>query len=291
MTTMPMTTSHASPETAGEGPPPGPTRDQRSGARRDRLNDNAKLWGVRAIIVVLFLLTWAFVSGRVFPVFIVSSPALVWERFGEFMEDGELLGHLFYTMRACLMGFAIGAVIGSTLGLIFGIFEPVARTIRPFAAMLYSTPKLMLAPLIVVWFGVDMKMKVVMAAVSCMWVIFYNVWNATRGIDRNLLDQFRLMGASQRQIITGLYLPSATTWLLTSLRVAFPIALIGTVVGEFVASDRGLGHLALDSGHRFDTAGVLVAVFTITFTAMLIDTALTALQRKVALWQGEGERS
>lgn len=288
-----MTTQTVAPTRSDRGAAPnGPARAarKRRSKRADWLIDTGQLWGIRALIVIVMLGSWQFCSGRVFPVFIVSSPELVWNRFGEFMEGGELFGHLFYTMRACLLGFSIGAVVGSTLGLMFGIFEPVARTIRPFAAMLYSTPKIMLAPLIVVWFGVDTLMKVVIAAFSCMWVIFYNVWNATRGIDRNLLDQFRLMGANQRQIIAGLYFPSATTWLLTSLRVAFPIALIGAVVGEFVASNKGLGHLALDSGHRFDTAGVLVAVLTITLTAMTIDTILTALQRKVALWQGEGER-
>jgi NitT/TauT family transport system permease protein len=269
-----------------ENPPPNEAlRDERT----FRLLDISKQWGIRLLIVVVFLATWQFVSGRFFPVFIVSSPELVWQRFWEFMDGGELLGHLAYTMQACLAGFTIGAVIGSSLGLAFGIFEPVARTIQPFAAMLYSTPKIMLAPLIVVWFGVDLTMKVVIAAFSCMWIIFYNVWNATRRIDRGLQDQMRLMGASQRQIITGLYFPSATTWLLTSLRVAFPVALIGSVVGEFVASSQGLGHLALDSGQRYDTAGVLVAVLTITLTAMTIDTLLAALQRKVALWQGEGD--
>jgi NitT/TauT family transport system permease protein len=286
MTAQTVTPAHA----ASTDPPSTVTVPPPVNLRKERLKDTARLWGIRALIVIGMLALWQFCSGRVFPVFIVSSPQLVFERFLDFMEGGELLGHLVYTMRACLLGFGIGAVVGSTLGLLFGIYEPVARVIRPFAAMLYSTPKIMLAPLIVVWFGVDTTMKVVISAFSCMWVIFYNVWNATRGIDRNLLDQFRLMGANQRQIILGLYLPSATTWLLTSLKVAFPIALIGAVVGEFVASNKGLGYLALDSGHRFDTAGVLVAVLTITFTAMIVDSLLTALQRKVALWQGEGER-
>lgn len=262
----------------------------RRSERAEKLIGTAKLWGIRVAIVVVFLSAWQASSDRLFPVFIVSSPELVYERFFDFMEGGELIGHLTYTMKACLAGFAIGAVVGSTLGLLFGIYSSVARVIDPFAAMLYSTPKIMLSPLIVVWFGVDLTMKVVIAAFSCMWVIFYNVWNATRRIDRNLLDQFRLMGASQRQIIGGLYLPSATTWLLTSLRVAFPIALIGTVVGEFVASSQGLGHLALDSGQRYDTAGVLVAVLTITLTAMFVNAVLSTIQRKVALWQGEGEQ-
>lgn len=258
--------------------------------RRDRIIDVFRLWGIRLLVVVVFLSVWQFVAGRFFPIFITSSPTLVADRFMALLEGGVLLDHLFYTMRACLGGFAIGAAIGSTLGLIFGIYGSVARVIAPFAAMLYSMPKIMLAPLIVVWFGVDMLMKIVIAAFSCMWVIFYNVWNATRRIDQNLLDQMRLMGANQRQIIFGLYFPSATTWLLTSLRVAFPIALIGSVVGEFVASHKGLGYLALNSGHRYDTAGVLVAVLTITVTAMTIDSILSAIQRKVALWQGEGER-
>ncbi|GAA3612002.1 ABC transporter permease [Nonomuraea rosea] len=256
--------------------------------RRERLVDQVRLWSIRVVIVVVLCGTWQFVSGRIFPVFIVSSPALVVERFGDFMESGQLLSDLAYTMRACGLGFVIGALIGSTLGLLFGVYESVSRVIAPFASMLYSTPKIMLSPLIVVWVGVDLTMKVFVATFSCMWVIFYNVWNATRRIDRNLLDQFRLMGASQRQIIGGLYLPSAMTWLLTSLRVAFPIALIGAVVGEFVASSQGLGYRALDSGQRYDSAGVLVAVLTITITAMTIDSVLRMIQRKVALWQGEG---
>lgn len=270
-------------------PAPAAAVDKR-GDRRAKMLDLAKLWSIRVLIVVAFCSAWQFASGRIFPVFIVSSPTLVVERFGEFMQGGELLSHLGYTMRACGIGFAIGALIGSTLGLLFGIYESISRVISPFAAMLYSTPKIMLSPLIVVWVGVDLTMKIFVATVACMWVIFYNVWNATRRIDRNLLDQLRLMGANQRQIIVGLYLPSALTWLLTSLRVAFPVALIGAVVGEFVASSQGLGYLALDSGQRYDSAGVLVAVLTITVTAMTIDSILAAIQRKVALWQGEGVR-
>lgn len=270
-------------------PAPAAALDKRDD-RRAKALDLAKLWAIRVLIVVTFCSAWQFASGRIFPVFIVSSPTLVVERFGEFMQGGELLSHLGYTMRACGIGFAIGALIGSTLGLLFGIYESISRVISPFAAMLYSTPKIMLSPLIVVWVGVDLTMKIFVATVACMWVIFYNVWNATRRIDRNLLDQLRLMGANQRQIIVGLYLPSALTWLLTSLRVAFPVALIGAVVGEFVASSQGLGYLALDSGQRYDSAGVLVAVLTITVTAMTIDSILAAIQRKVALWQGEGVR-
>lgn len=270
--------------------PPTASVGDRGSVRAERFADAGRIWAIRLAIAATFCGLWQLSSGRVFPVFIVSSPLLVVERFGEFMEGGELLSHLRYTMQACLLGFGIGAMIGSTLGLIFGIYEQVARVIAPFAAMLYSTPKIMLSPLIVVWVGVDMTMKVFVATFACMWVIFYNVWNATRRIDQNLLDQFRLMGASKRQIVLGLYLPSATTWLLTSLRVAFPVALIGAVVGEFVASSQGLGHLALDSGQRYDSAGVLVAVLTITITAMTIDSILGLIQRRVALWQGEGAR-
>lgn len=270
--------------------PPSPEAMRRRIDRRVKAVDLVRVNAVRLVILTLFLLTWQWASGRVFPVFIISSPELVWDRFGTWISDGSLFDNLFYTMKACVSGFAIGATIGSTLGLLFGIYAAVARVIAPFAAMLYAMPKIMLSPLIVVWFGVDMTMKIIIAAFSCMWVIFYNVWNATRRIDRNLLDQFRLMGGNQLQIITGLYLPSATTWLLTSLRVAFPIALIGAVVGEFVASSQGLGHLALDSGQRYDSAGVIVAVLTVTFTAVCIDSVLAAIQRKVALWQGEGER-
>lgn len=285
-----MTTQSLALKPSGGAPSPTSTTADNRADRVDRVRDQARLWGIRLLIVVALVSAWQLLSGRVFPLFLISSPALVFDRLVDWLADGSLIGHLVYTMGACLMGFAIGATIGSTLGLLFGIYGSVARVISPFAAMLYSTPKIMLSPLIIVWVGVDLTMKVFVATVACMWVIFYNVWTATRTIDHNLLDQFRLMGASQRQIIAGLYLPSALTWLLTSLRVAFPVALIGAVVGEFIASSKGLGYLALNSGHKFDSAGVIVAVLAITTTAMTIDQILAALQRKAALWQGEGAR-
>jgi NitT/TauT family transport system permease protein len=261
-------------------------------AGRDSLGERFFVWGrrmfIRLLILVVLCGLWQYASGRIFPVFIVSSPSLVVDRFGDWIASGKVISNLGYTMQACGLGFLLGSLIGSTLGLVFGLYEAVARVISPFANMLYSMPKIMLSPLIVVWFGIDLTMKVVIATLSCVWVVFYNVWNATRRIDRNLLDQFRLMGASQRQIVFGLYLPSATTWLLTSLRIAFPIALIGAVVGEFVAGSKGLGHLALDAGQRYDSAGVLVAVLTITIVAVIIDSILGFVQSRVALWQGEG---
>jgi NitT/TauT family transport system permease protein len=258
------------------------------------LGERIRVNGVRLLIRIAIFVglcaLWQFASGRIFPVFVISSPGLVVDRFGDWLSSGELISNLGFTLQACGLGFVLGSLIGSVLGLLFGMYESIARVISPFANMLYSMPKIMLSPLIVVWFGIGLTMKVVIATLSCVWVVFYNVWNATRRIDRNLLDQFRLMGANQRQIVAGLYLPSATTWLLTSLRIAFPIALIGAVVGEFVAAGKGLGHLALDAGQRYDAAGVLVAVLTITVTAGCIDAVLGVIQSRVALWQGEGER-
>lgn len=254
---------------------------------RDRILDFLSRTAMRIVLLVLFLLFWNWASDRLIPKFVVSTPVDVWHRFGTAIESGELWNNLLYTFSSCFYGFVIGSTIGSILGLMFGLYEAVAKVVAPFANMLYSMPKIMLSPVIVVWLGVDQGMKVFIATLSCMWVVFYNVWNATRRIDHQLLDQFRLMGASQRQIVFGLYVPSATTWLLTSLRIAFPIALIGAVVGEFVASSEGLGHMALQAGQRYDTAAVFVAAITITFCSGLIDAALGALQRRVALRQGE----
>lgn len=257
------------------------------GTHHDRIVGFLGRTGVRLLLLAVFLLFWTWASDRLIPKFVISTPVDVWHRFGRAIESGELSNNLLYTFTSCFYGFVLGSTIGSTLGLLFGIYESVSKIIAPFAAMLYSMPKIMLSPIIVVWLGVDQEMKVFIAMLSCMWVVFYNVWNATRRIDHHLLDQFRLMGASQRQIVAGLYLPSATTWLLTSLRIAFPIALIGAVVGEFIASSEGLGHMALQAGQRYDTAAVFVAAVTITFFAVLIDSVLAALQRRVALRQGE----
>ncbi|MFG1926408.1 ABC transporter permease [Cryptosporangium sp. NPDC048952] len=285
MTTQVVTARPSDPEDPEQPRPVAPRA-----ARAERIREVAVRSAIRLVILAVLLLLWQFASGRIFPVFVISSPGQVFERFGTALDGGQLFKDLAATMKECMLGFVIGSIVGSVCGLVFGIYESVARVISPFANMLYAMPKIMLSPLIVVWFGIGLTMKVAIATLSCLWVVFYNVWNATRRIDRNLLDQFRLMGANNGQIVAGLYLPSATTWLLTSLRIAFPIALIGAVVGEFIAGSEGLGHMALDAGQKYDAAGVLVAVLTVTITAVFIDAVLGAIQSRVALWQGEGER-
>lgn len=289
------TTADARPP-GSTGPDPGdpetapPAVVPTGSTRQTRFLSFLRRLAIRLAIIAVMIGLWFYASGRIFPDFIISRPDQVVRRFGDWLSDGSLLSNLGVTLEETAIGFVIGSVLGCILGILFGLYESVARTISPFANMLYSMPKIMLSPLIVVWFGIDLTMKVFIAALSCVWVVFYNVWNATRRIDTNLLDQFRLMGANQRQIVAGLYLPAATTWLLTSLRIAFPIALIGAVVGEFVASGKGLGHAALDAGQRYDSAGVLVAVLTITVVASVIDALLGVVQSRVALWQGEGAR-
>ncbi|MCX4817975.1 ABC transporter permease [Streptomyces sp. NBC_01239] len=255
----------------------------------DRLRPSLFRTVVRLAILAALCGIWEFCSGRVFPVFVVSSPAKVWTQFGHWLSNGTLLPNLGVTLEEAVIGFLAGSIIGCLLGLVFGLYESVAKTIAPFANALYALPKVMLSPLIVVWFGIGMGMKDILAALTVMFVVFYNVWNATRRIDKNLLDQFHLMGASRWDTIVELYLPAAVGWLLTSLRIAFPLALIGAIVGEFIASGEGIGYAVLAAAQQYDAAGVLVGIISITITAVCIDTVLAIVQRYVARWQGEGE--
>lgn len=192
------------------------------------------------------------------------------------------------TLQESAIGFVFGSLAGCVLGLLFGLYESVAKTISPFANALYALPKVMLSPLIIVWFGIGMEMKYILAALTVMFVVFYNIWNATRSVDPDLLNQFRLMGASRWTTIAELYLPSAVGWLLTSLRIAFPLALIGAIVGEFIASGSGIGYIVLAAAQEYDSAGVFVGIISITITAVIIDSILAIVQLRVRRWQGEG---
>lgn len=243
---------------------------------------------VRLAIIVAACVAWQLCSGRVFPVFVVSSPVKVWDQFGTWLSNGTLLPNLGVTLEESATGFVVGSLAGTLLGLLFGLYESVAKTISPFANALYALPKVMLSPLIIVWFGIGMEMKDILAALTVMFVVFYNVWNATRSIDQDLLNQFRLMGASRWTTVAELYLPSAIGWLLTSLRIAFPLALIGAIVGEFIASGSGIGYIVLSAAQEYDAAGVFVGIISITITAVVIDSILAIVQQRVARWQGEG---
>jgi NitT/TauT family transport system permease protein len=257
-------------------------------ARRRRWR-RAHIWLWRVIILAAVLGSWQYASGNWFPTFIVSSPVKVWDKIETWLNNGYILDNLGITLQETFIGFLFGTLLGAATGLLIGMSRFLSDVLSPFINALYSVPKIMLGPLFVVWFGIGLSMKVVLSGLFVVFIVFYNIWTGVQEVDKDLVEMFRVMGGSRLAILRGVYIPSALSWLFNSLRLAFPVALIGATVGEFVASQKGLGFVATNAAVQSDTAGVFVAVIAVTIVAVAMDQLIVFVQRTVNRRSGRVE--
>ena len=254
---------------------------------RRRAQRRGLVWLVRAAILAVVLVTWQLTSGHLFPSFIMSSPSQVWDRLTNWLSNGYILDNLGVTLKETFLGFFVGTIVGAAAGILIGLSKFASDVLSPFINALYAVPKIMLGPLFVVWFGIDLTMKATLAGLFVVFIVFYNIWTGVQEVDKDLVEMYRVMGGGRWAIIRGIYLPSAVSWLFNSLRLAFPVALIGATVGEFVASSEGLGYVATNAATQADTAGVFVAVIVVTVVAVLMDQIIVQIQRIVNVRLGK----
>jgi len=274
---------------AGEAAGPAPL-DAQAALRmlgRRKTQRRALVWLLRLVILAAVLVSWQLTSGHLFPSFIMSSPSQVWDRLTNWLSNGYILNNLGVTLQETFIGFLGGTVIGAAAGLLIGLSKFAADVLSPFINALYAIPKIMLGPLFVVWFGIDLTMKATLAGLFVVFIVFYNIWTGVQEVDKDLVEMYRVMGGSRWAIVRGIYLPSAMSWLFNSLRLAFPVALIGATVGEFVASSEGLGYVATNAATQADTAGVFVAVVVVTVVAVSMEKKIDQGKRLVNVRLGK----
>ncbi len=238
----------------------------------------------RFTFIGAMLAVWESLSGRVIDEFWISKPSAVLERTGEWLRDGTIADNLFYTLQSTVYGYVCGSILGIALGFLLGRVRFLAEVLDPLILAVYSIPKIALAPLFILWFGIGMISKVVIAAVTVFFLVFYNTYRGVREVDRDLIDVVRIMGGSQRQVLFGVVLPSSTVWIFTGLRIAIPYALTGAVVGEIVASNKGVGHMLKVSANTFDTTGMFVMLGVLVVTSSIIFVALNRIEKRRSRW-------
>ncbi len=239
----------------------------------------------QAALGIAILLTWQGVSGRLVDNFFISNPLDVGRRLIGWTLDGSIFIHLWATVYATMLGFIIGAVIGAVLGIWLGISKFASRLLNPYLNALNALPKVALAPLFVLWFGLGIESKVALAASLVLFLVFLNTFAGVRQVDQDLIDGARLMRATRMQVVTKVIVPSALSWLFAGLRVSVPYALIGAVLGEMIASNRGLGYLVQFSGAQFDTAGVFAVLIVIALLAMVLNFVVDIVQNRMEGWR------
>jgi NitT/TauT family transport system permease protein len=243
------------------------------------------VWLVRVVLVTALLVLWEIAADRWIDITFISRPSEIVGRLGDWIEDGTLWSNSWITIQEIVYGFLLGAAAGVLAGFVLASLTFAYRVLDPFMMALYSIPKVALAPLFIVWFGIGMHMKVLLAAATVFFLVFLNTAAGVREVDRGLVDAVRLMGGSRWHVLRKVVLPSSMTGVLTGLKVAVPYALIGAVIGELVASNRGLGYLINDAAAQFDTAGVFATLVVLSVIAGVLNIVVNLIGKRVNRWK------
>ncbi|MFD4357107.1 ABC transporter permease [Nocardia sp. NPDC058519] len=260
-------------------------------ARVKARNRKSKLrvWGLRAALIVLWLGSWELVASLWIDPFFYSKPSLIFDRLVEWFTEGTQFGsiwlQIFTTVQEAVLGFVIGTVAGVVLGTLLGRSRYWADVLAPFIKALNAVPRIVLASLFIIWFGLGLSSKVATVVVLVFFAVFFNAFTGAREVDGNVINNARILGASKRQILGSIVLPSATTWILSSLHTAFGFALIGAVVGEYAGASKGLGLLISNAQGTFDAAGIYAGMIIITVVALIAESLIGFAEGRLLKWR------
>ncbi len=264
---------------------------------------NLSLWQL-SLLFLLILFWWAMTKpGFIPPVmfdndrqaaFFFGEPIAVAQRiWAWFITDADIYEHLAVTLIETVLAFLIGAGAGLAGGLWLALSPFVSAVLEPYIKAMNSMPRIILAPIFAVWFGLGIASKVALGVTLVFFIVFFNVYQGVKEVSPVVLANARMLGASQRQLLRHVYLPSATSWVFSSLHTSVGLAFVGAVVGEYLGSSRGVGYLILQAEGAFDINTVMAGIVVLTVFALILDGVVGRIEKRLMKWQpksGETEK-
>ncbi len=240
---------------------------------------------LRTGIVVGFLLAWELASGRWIEPFLISSPSRILTSLVTGFSSGELLQHTWVTFLEVAIGFPIGAITGIALGYGFGRSRLLAEVFEPIIIALNGIPRTALAPLFIVWLGIGLWSKVGVVFLLTFFLNFFNTYTGMRQMDQEYVDLAGLMGVRGWKLTLKVIFPAISPYVFTGIRTSIPFAVIGAIVGEFVAATEGVGFFIRMSAGIFRTADVFVGIIVLMIMVIIMDKIAEAVERRALRWQ------
>src|ERR1044071_687682 len=243
----------------------------------------------RVGIIGGFLLLWEIASGRWIEPFLVSSPSRIFFSLISGYRDGDLFQHSWVTFTEIAIGFPIGAVAGIGLGYAFGRSRLLAEVFEPIIMALNGIPRTALAPLFIVWLGIGLWSKVGVVFLLTFFLNFFNTYTGMRQMDQEYIDLASLMGVKGWKLTFRVIFPAISPYVFTGIRTSIPFAVIGAIVGEFVASTEGLGFFIRMSAGIFKTADVFVGIIVLMIMVIVMDKIAELIERRALRWKSQTE--
>jgi NitT/TauT family transport system permease protein len=243
------------------------------------------LWFLRLGLVAVLLGIWEMLPrlGLIDP-FWISQPSRVYARLASDLPTLEFWTNIWATVEAIFLGVLIGGVTGVVCGITLGFAPGVYKVIEPVMMALYTLPRIALAPLFIIWFGIEVQSKIALVVSLVFFLMLLNAYVGVRNVDRDLLDSVRTMGGTPMFIARRVIIPSSLPWILTGLRLSFVYGIGGAVVGEMLIARHGLGTLLTASSNNFDTTGVFEILAVLFVLGFASNEAVSALERSFLGW-------
>lgn len=242
------------------------------------------VWQVGVGVAVLALWQLLATTGLVDP-FFVSRPTDIAVRVWQWLVSGTIWPDLAVTLEEALLAFVIGAALGVTCGFTLARLPRVSLVLNPYIRMLNALPRVVLAPLFLLWFGLGIWSKVVLGVTLVFFVVFFNTYQGVRDVDRVLVDNARMLGASEADLIRHVFGPSALTWIFSSLHTSIGFAIVGAVVGEYLGASRGIGYVISQAQGTFDTTGVFAGLAVLSVVVVIVGYGVSRLEGWLLRWK------
>ncbi|MEM1273294.1 MAG: ABC transporter permease [Pseudomonadota bacterium] len=254
--------------------------------RQDAIRDGFITWVFRIGLGAAFLLAWEYAArAEMIDTFFFSQPTDVWSFLVQMFGDGSVWRHIGATLQSTLIGFSLAIVTAIPFGLLLARFPLLDRICAPYLAALNALPRVALAPIFILWFGVGIESKIVLVWSLVFFIILINTEAGVKSADRELLRLSQVMGATQRQIFMKIVLPGAVPAIFAGVRLGVIYSLLGTVVGEMVAAEAGLGQMVSLFSGTYRTGGVLAVLLLLSLMGVAMNGVMLLLEQRLLRWQ------
>lgn len=254
--------------------------------RRDAIRDGFIIWVFRIGVGVALLAAWEYAArAGMIDTFFFSQPSDVWRFLVQMFADGSVWRHIGATLQSTLIGFFLAVATAIPFGLLLARFPLLDRICAPYLAALNALPRVALAPIFILWFGVGIESKIVLVWSLVFFIILINTEAGVKSADRELLRLSQVMGATQRQIFTKIVLPGAVPSIFAGVRLGVIYSLLGTVVGEMVAAEAGLGQMVSLFSGTYRTGGVLAVLVLLSLMGVAMNGVMLFVEKRLLRWQ------